>query len=612
MKKARIVFKDNTPFSLDFDDFYFNSKDGLNESQCVYSEAFEWGEGENFIIAEAGFGIGLNFFLTLKRFLQSKKRPQRLFYISIEGFYLEKDTIKAAYERLGIYEEFKEYLEFFLKNYPKCREGYYRFYFGACFLDLVLGDISVSKRLEFEADLWYLDGFSPRKNAAMFGEDFLAEVARLSKPGAQILSFSASSFFQKNLKICGFEVQKIKGFKKRERVVAFLRKKIQAQKKDAYFFSPKSTAKNRKIAIIGGGICAAMMAFELSLRGFEVEIFEKNSSLCEGASGNESGILSSLILKPGVLLGEFSLQAFIEAARFYRQILNLNLSGVLEFAHNAKMRERFEAQGQNPYFKISQNEAFLEDGGHICPRKIVQNLLQKSRAKIHLKHHFTHYDYDGGLFSLHFENGKVAGGFGILIHAMGADCKDFLSYEAMRLSRVRGQLTHIKRVLDTPYPLSSRGYICPPSGDFQVIGASYDRLSSNPQPDPKDDAINVQNVQEFLNEGEIPEILGAKVGFRSYSSDRFCIVGAAYDEDFYKQNYKALLWTKNRPQIPPQNIPNLYLNCAHGSRAFSTSVLAARYICALINDEPLGFFAHFIPQIHPARFLIRRLKKGQN
>lgn len=40
MKKANLIFKDNTPFSLDFDDFYFNSKDGLNESKFVYSEAF--------------------------------------------------------------------------------------------------------------------------------------------------------------------------------------------------------------------------------------------------------------------------------------------------------------------------------------------------------------------------------------------------------------------------------------------------------------------------------------------------------------------------------------------------------------------------------------------
>lgn len=62
-EKAKLIFKDNTPFSLDFDDFYFNSKDGLNESKFVYTHSFEWKNQENFIIAESGFGIGLNFFL---------------------------------------------------------------------------------------------------------------------------------------------------------------------------------------------------------------------------------------------------------------------------------------------------------------------------------------------------------------------------------------------------------------------------------------------------------------------------------------------------------------------------------------------------------------------
>lgn len=37
MKKAKLIFKDNTPFSLDFDDFYFNFKDGLNESKYLFT-----------------------------------------------------------------------------------------------------------------------------------------------------------------------------------------------------------------------------------------------------------------------------------------------------------------------------------------------------------------------------------------------------------------------------------------------------------------------------------------------------------------------------------------------------------------------------------------------
>ena len=610
MKKARVIFKDNTPYSLDFEDFYFNSQEGVEESRFVYTEAFEWEECESFIIAETGFGIGLNFFLTLQNFLETKKRPKRLFYVSVEGFYLEPSFLREAYKRLGIYEEIKELLEQFLLFYPKCAKGIYRFYFKDCFLDLVFDDISVLKRLEFEANIWYLDGFSPSKNSLMFDENTLFEIARLSKLNATILSFSSSSFLQKNLKHCGFDVAKMKGFRKREMVRAFLKHKKQMTNKEAYFQKVSAKFENKKVAIIGAGISGALLAYELSLRGFEVEIFEKNATLYEGASSNESGILSSLILNPQSALGNFSLNAFVEASRFYRQILDLKLKGVYEFAYTLQMQQRFFTQKDNAYFQIAQNKAFLDYGGHIYPKEILSSLFEKAGVKIYFNHHFSHYERENETFNLIFKNASKRCKFGILIYALGADAKDFLHYEAMLLSRVRGQLTHLKPFFKTEFPLSSKAYICPPKSNLQVIGATYDRLNANPKGQRKDDEENLEKIKEFLRGGEEIEIIGSRVGFRSYSSDRFCIAGAAYDEEFYKQNYKALLWHKNKPQISPQNIPNLYLSLAQGSRAFSSSVLCARYLCALINDEPLGFYADFIPHIHPARFLIRKLKKG--
>ncbi|EHB5117120.1 bifunctional tRNA (5-methylaminomethyl-2-thiouridine)(34)-methyltransferase MnmD/FAD-dependent 5-carboxymethylaminomethyl-2-thiouridine(34) oxidoreductase MnmC [Campylobacter upsaliensis] len=610
MKKARVIFKDNTPYSLDFEDFYFNSQEGVEESRFVYTEAFEWEECESFIIAETGFGIGLNFFLTLQNFLKTKKRPKRLFYVSVESFYLEPSFLREAYKRLGIYEEIKELLEQFLLFYPKCAKGIYRFYFKDCFLDLVFDDISVLKRLEFEANIWYLDGFSPSKNSLMFDENTLFEIARLSKLNATILSFSSSSFLQKNLKHCGFDVAKVKGFRKREMVRAFLKHKKQMTNKEAYFQKVSAKFENKKVAIIGAGISGALLAYELSLRGFEVEIFEKNATLYEGASSNESGILSSLILNPQSALGNFSLNAFVEASRFYRQILDLKLKGVYEFAYTLQMQQRFFTQKDNAYFQIAQNKAFLDYGGHIYPKEILSSLFEKAGVKIYFNHHFSHYERENETFNLIFKNASKRCKFGILIYALGADAKDFLHYEAMLLSRVRGQLTHLKPFFKTEFPLSSKAYICPPKSNLQVIGATYDRLNANPKGQRKDDEENLEKIKEFLKGDKEIEILGSRVGFRSYSSDRFCIAGAAYDEEFYKQNYKALLWHKNKPQISPQNIPNLYLSLAQGSRAFSSSVLCARYLCALINDEPLGFYADFIPHIHPARFLIRKLKKG--
>lgn len=428
MKKAKLIFKDNTPFSLDFDDFYFNFKDGLNESKFVYTHSFEWKNQENFIIAESGFGIGLNFFLTLKRFLETtpSKRPKKLFYISVEAFYIEKEQLREIYQKLEFYEEFKELLEQFLKFYPKAKEGIYRFYFEDCFLDLVFEDIAVLKELDFKADVWYLDGFSPNKNSQMFDENLIFEVARLSKKNTQICTFSSASFLQKNLKKYGFRVEKTKGFRKREMIKAYLENELEFKDKEAYFSRTFSSLKNKKVAIIGAGISSAVLAYELSLRGFEIDIFEKHLELGKGASGNESGILSSLILKPKVNLGEFSELSFIEASRFYRQILDLEFKGVVEFAHNDLMQERFDTQRENVLFKISKNQAFLEEGGVIFPKKLVKNLFEKSKACIYFNHEFQAYKFENGCFSLKFKNDVVKSDYAVLIYAMGADAKDFV------------------------------------------------------------------------------------------------------------------------------------------------------------------------------------------
>lgn len=85
MKKANIIIKNNAPFSLDFDDYYFNSSDGLNESEFIYINAFEF-QTKQTIIAELGFGIGLNFFLTLKRFIKEKKKIKDYFILVLKIF----------------------------------------------------------------------------------------------------------------------------------------------------------------------------------------------------------------------------------------------------------------------------------------------------------------------------------------------------------------------------------------------------------------------------------------------------------------------------------------------------------------------------------------------
>lgn len=65
---------ENTPVSAQFDDVYFSNQDGLAESHYVFQEGNQlwqrWQQTSeaHFVIAETGFGTGLNFFAVTQRF----------------------------------------------------------------------------------------------------------------------------------------------------------------------------------------------------------------------------------------------------------------------------------------------------------------------------------------------------------------------------------------------------------------------------------------------------------------------------------------------------------------------------------------------------------------
>jgi len=78
------------PHSDDYQDCYYSRKDGLAESRYVFLQgnAIEqrWQNKATFVIAETGFGTGLNFVATWPAWRNTPvtERPERLPFISVE------------------------------------------------------------------------------------------------------------------------------------------------------------------------------------------------------------------------------------------------------------------------------------------------------------------------------------------------------------------------------------------------------------------------------------------------------------------------------------------------------------------------------------------------
>ena len=696
MKSARVVFKDGIPFSSEFDDIYFNADGSIGQSEYVFNSVFDeiWEKKSEFNVLETGFGAGLNFLCAFKRFKNSDKF---LNFVSIEKTPIARDDLAKIYAN---FSELADVSSKLLDAYPPLIRGFHRLNLAPnVTLTLCFGDVDeVLDELSFIADAVFMDGFAPAKNEAMWSEQVCAKIANLCALGASVCTYSASGALKRALQNSGFEVNLLKGYgKKREMLRAKFTGERQAGS-EIWFsrFDPTAAIVPKTALVIGGGVAGCVCAFKLRERGLDVTIAEKRGDIALNGSGNHCGILMPLITKPTVNLGRMHMNAFLQAARFYGQNLGaqeIEFCGATDYAYEQKTLERFyewrEFDADNGVFELKfESEpyasAFIFSGAKARPRKMCKAASAGIKTLLNCK--FEGFEMlEGGVVRAHFKDGRSIDA-DVLVLAIGSESMELFANYDIRLSSVRGQVTHIKPAVWTSAPFSAKGYVCPPTQGVQVIGATYDRNLFLDESRPSDDKKNLADVAEFLDgkfakserlnlSGEqdlnlttgsdgaaenlnrleassndinlskntdlraktagnptqaqdanltapensssiapkIPQnvrIIGSKVGSRSYSGDRFPLIGRLYDEDFYKDTYKSLLWTKGKSNPHPKYVPNVYASTAHGSRGLCTAVLGAELICDLIFDRPLCIEKSLFDELHLARFLVRKLKKG--
>ncbi|MGB4058531.1 MAG: tRNA (5-methylaminomethyl-2-thiouridine)(34)-methyltransferase MnmD [Alphaproteobacteria bacterium] len=204
------------PRSKQFDDVYFSAENGFAETQHVFLKGNGLPEGwqgrERFVIAETGFGTGLNFLCAWQLFNETAVSGQKLEFISIEKYPLSVLKIEEALVRWR--ELFPEALKFFLEKYPRHCSGTHRIEMSDnVLLTLVFDDVNAAIPLMTGGvDCWFLDGFRPASNPEMWSETVFQNMARLSNPGATFATFTAAGFVKRGLQAAGFEVNKVRGY----------------------------------------------------------------------------------------------------------------------------------------------------------------------------------------------------------------------------------------------------------------------------------------------------------------------------------------------------------------------------------------------------------------
>lgn len=570
IQSAKIHYNDQgTPVSDLFGDVYFSNESGLEETQYVFLQQNGLPERwlqhpvEFFHIIETGFGTGLNFLLAWHNFRQAlaaapAMRCQRLYFSSFEKFPITKTDLELALQQWPSLAPLATQL---LAQYPPALPGCHRLQLdeGRVILDLWLGDVHDSMpqlTLHNQADAWFLDGFAPSKNPQMWQPELFSQMARLSKPGCTVATFTSAGIVRRGLADVGFQVKKIKGYgRKREMCVGT-------------FGLPESVTTTEHaaiddICIVGGGLASVCLALALVSRGCRVQLICKDQTIASGASHNRQGALYPQLQSTFSAISAFHAHAFCFARRFYQRLHTQSFQfphdfcGVLTLACTEQLAIRQQKISQQPVFStllkpLNAHEAsvaaglalpfsglFYEQGGWIAPQLFcqaaVEYLQQQSDFTLQLNCELqaATFNHQTRLWELTTNQGMLQSNkLGL---ATGANLAGFEMTADLPVNLVRGQVSHVDCSGMAPLKtvVCHQGYMTPANAMFSglpehCVGATFDRSRQQAVELEEDNAANLALVNKVLQQPDWfndAAITSAKAGLRATIPDHLPLAG---------------------------------------------------------------------------------------
>lgn len=640
--EADIEWRGETPFSPQFGDIYFSDQDGIAETQYVFLQQNDlpqrWLDKASFSILETGFGTGLNFFCTLEQWLKTAPEGAQLHYVSVEKHPLSLSDLKKL---AAVWPQYAGFIEALIEVYPPPLSGFHpcNLLDGRVQLLLLWGDaVEQLSTLSFQADACYLDGFAPAKNADMWSPALFTQLARLLKQGASLSTFTAVGDVRRGLQQAGFDMKKTDAFgNKRHMLTGRL---VSAESKPVgkpWFRYTAPPVTDKKAIVIGAGIAGITTAVALAQTGWQVTILERAEEVASAASGNLAGVVMPRLDKQLSLDSQFYWQAFYYAISCLQQYQGQNLdidwhpSGVLQLAEaadnlNADWPVLLSARldqlraSEVAGIPLKSSALFLQQAGYLSPRKLCMALLEKYKDNISvvLNSEVKRISKADNGWQLHLADKSLHSSVVVISNAHAAT--SFEQTRCLPLQAVRGQVSY----LPPQAPLSAlktvvcdQSYIIPPMQKTIVIGATFQRDDEDCGIRQQDHAFNFKQFLQCVEPSFSSTVQAAlpvsgRAAVRAVSPDRMPVVGALPDDEGYAADYADL--SKGRPDSAYQESAyhqGLYINTGHGSRGLTSCFLAANYLAAMINHSTSPLPLAMAERLHPARFIIRQLLKGQ-
>ena len=584
----------DSPFSIEHDDLYWSKQGAIEESEHVFLRGNNleerWGQlsnKETFLIGELGFGAGINFLNTWKKFIEVSPAQSKLHYLSFDNRpFIKKDLLRMHSQYPTLANESKE----LISKLPLNAKGLHRINFakGKITLSLLYGDLDQTlnelKNPQIKYDAWYLDGFSPAKNPEMWSAEIASCLAEASHSETTFSTYTVAGFVKKNFERANFSLFKLKGFGKKRSMLAG---KSNSEEK-------KIIIKKKTIGIVGAGIAGCSLAKILAERGHNVIIFDKEDGPSKAATGNPFLVAYPRLSAHDSPYARFSLHSYLFSSRFYDDMDTKfwKKSGVLMlgFDENSLKREKAlcnsrkdtvlfekldkELASKKAGFKINHGGLFFKDAGYIDPEGLCEEMIDNELIEKKFKEEVKSLKKESDHFHLKTENSEYVLDHVCLCNAFMVN--QFTDFQGV--SKKRGQISYIstdKTLKNLEFPICAGGYLSPKSEDKHLIGSSYSKSDST-ELIQEEHNENLKKIKIIYDKKM--KLQGGRVGFRTVTRDRLPLAGV---------------------------VNGIHVNIGHGSKGSTSAPLCSEYIADLIDSTTLPVDSFVAEALKPDRFKVK-------
>lgn len=650
LQTAELTWSDGSPESSRFGDIYFNRDGGVAETEHVFIKANRLRERfarhrGHFVIAETGFGTGLNFLCARALWLSTVQRTeQQLHFISCEKYPLSIEDLRQA---LAAFPRFEDGVRQLIDAYPAAVEGFYtlRLDGGRILLTLLFGDaVQQLARLQARVDSWFLDGFAPARNPDLWTPELFEQIARLSHTGTRFATFTAAGIVRRGLQSAGFRVEKLPGFGRKRDMLAGEMTDAPTESSSMpaalplWAHPPQSPGNNSPrlpVIVIGAGLAGASTARALAEKGVPVQVLERHAEPAQEGSGNAQGALYAKLPANPTDHSQFHLSGLEYTRAVLTPLLEQHpglggLCGVLQLALNDREQarqddvlaadnypetlvrgvDREEAE-QLSGLKTGAQGLFFPTAGWVSPAGLCRVLLDHPLIQCCFNHPVHDIDHDGVHWQIQSHERFQARS---LVVCCATSSRSLGPLSWLPLKPIRGQTTQADAPVSLPglsTVVCGEGYISPAQQGRYCFGASFKVGDEALEVREEEHAHNLHILTRALPDLGLALTERPRTGraaLRCSTPDYLPIAGPVPDLEGYVERYVKLRDDARWPLTePPAYLPGLYINTGHGSKGLISGPITGELIAALITGTPSPLPAALQRIIHPGRFIIKNL-----